>query len=95
MRPARRSSPSAPWRTDGLLLAERGTDGPEAGWTAAALTLILADRPEAAAHVLRAASAQAREQGSPLGFCLVSALRSELAYRRGALQDAEADARAT
>ena len=80
---------------DGLLLAERGTDSPELGWAGAAITLTYADCLEPAARVLDAAIAQARERGSRFGFALASCLRSELAYRQGALHDAEAEARAS
>jgi DNA-binding CsgD family transcriptional regulator len=78
---------------DGLLMIERGPEAPELA--SAAMTLICGDRLEPAAALLDGALEQAREQGSRYGFANVSFLRSELAYRQGALADAEADAHAS
>jgi DNA-binding CsgD family transcriptional regulator len=78
---------------DGLLLAERGPEAPELN--SVAMTLICADRLEPATRLLDAALSQARERGSRYGFGHVSFLRSELAYRQGALADVEAEARAS
>lgn len=77
----------------GKLLADRGTETPEL--MAAAMTLVCADRFELATRLLEAALAQARERGSRFGFAVVSFLKSDLAYRQGALHDVEADAHAS
>lgn len=78
---------------DGLLMIERGPEAPELA--SAAMTLICGDCLQPAAALLDGALEQAREQGSRYGFANVSFLRSELAYRQGALADAEADAHAS
>jgi DNA-binding CsgD family transcriptional regulator len=77
----------------GRLLAERGTETAEL--MAAAMTLICADRFELATRLLEAALVQARERGSRFGFAVVSFLKSDLAYRQGALYDVEPDAHAS
>jgi ATP/maltotriose-dependent transcriptional regulator MalT len=55
--------------------------------------LCVSDRLEQAEQCLRAALEDARARGSLLGFALASCLRSANNYRRGALGNAEADAR--
>ena len=76
----------------GELLGERGSEALE--FAAAVLTLICADRVEPAVRAIDAALGQAGRRGSRQGFAHASFLRSMLAYRRGALRDAEADAQA-
>jgi DNA-binding CsgD family transcriptional regulator len=75
----------------GQLLAEIGSESSELN--SAAMTLICADRLGSASRLLDGALAQARERGSRHGFAHVSFLRSALAYRRGALDEVEADDR--
>ncbi|MEX2551562.1 MAG: AAA family ATPase [Actinomycetota bacterium] len=55
--------------------------------------LICADRFELAEAQLDQAAGDARTRGSPLGFTMVSAFRSYLAFARGNMGDAEAEAR--
>lgn len=70
------------------LIAERGLD-----LNAVALTLICADRLDAASRLLDIAEAHARTSGSRFDFALVSFLRGELAFRRGSLANVEAQMR--
>jgi DNA-binding CsgD family transcriptional regulator len=60
----------------------------------AATALTHADRLDAAYDVWDAFMAEARRQGSALGFGFASIFRSDAAYRQGRVADAEADARA-
>ena len=75
---------------DGALLAEEGTESMTFYLTA--WTLALYDRLEDA-RSLEAAVSAAREQGSTLGVAWASFFRSNVAYRRGAVLDAESEAR--
>jgi DNA-binding CsgD family transcriptional regulator len=60
----------------------------------AAFTLMCADDFDAAETLLAAGMADAQRRGSAVGFSQASAYRAMVALRRGALGDAEADARA-
>jgi DNA-binding CsgD family transcriptional regulator len=77
---------------DGQLLADALVGGPLFFLTAT--LLIYAEAYEHAAFFLDQAVAEAVSHGSALGFIGASAGRSLLGARRGALADAEADARA-
>jgi DNA-binding CsgD family transcriptional regulator len=55
--------------------------------------LICADRFKLAESHLEQAARDAHARGSPLGFAMVSTMRSYLAFARGKLGDAEAEAR--
>jgi len=77
---------------DGRLAQELTADAPHPYIASFALTL--ADRGELAERELAAAMAEARERGSARGFGLASATRAWSRYRMGALDGAEADARA-
>jgi DNA-binding CsgD family transcriptional regulator len=76
----------------GQLLAEVGPES--ATLTFALNALAIADALDEAVAACDAALEQARARGSALGFALASASRSWTHFRRGALVDAEADARA-
>ena len=76
---------------DGALLAEEGTESMTFYLTA--WTLALCDRLEDADRPLEAAVSAAREHGSALGVAWASCFRSNVAYRRGAVLDAESEAR--
>jgi DNA-binding CsgD family transcriptional regulator len=75
----------------GRLLAEQSADSQP--FYMAVNMLCVSDRLDLADQCLRAALEDARARGSLLGFALASCLRSSNNYRRGALGDAEADAR--
>jgi DNA-binding CsgD family transcriptional regulator len=75
---------------DGLLLAKRGPEALQ--FSQASMTLVCADRLESATELIDAALILARERGSRWGFWVASFLRSQLAYRQGALAEVEADA---
>jgi len=60
----------------------------------AAFVLTVADRFEAAEHWLSQALADAQARGAPLAFAVAAAQRAFARFRRGALTDADADARA-
>ena len=75
---------------DGLLLHEQG---PEAFQISQIVySLVCADRLDAAQRVLDEQAVAAQTSGSRYGVWVGAYLRSRLAYRRGALADAEADA---
>lgn len=76
---------------DGALLAEEGSESMTFYLTA--WTLALCDRLEDADGALEQALSAAREQGSVLGVAWASCFRSNVAYRRGAVLDAESEAR--
>jgi DNA-binding CsgD family transcriptional regulator len=57
--------------------------------------LIAADRYEEAMGALDAALAESRRRGSLLGVARATVFRAQIAFRRGALADAEVDARAS
>lgn len=73
------------------LLREQSSEWPL--YQVVVMLLLRADQLELANRQLDAALADARTRGSPLAFCGISVLRSQLAYRRGVLADAEAEAR--
>ncbi|WP_041730856.1 ATP-binding protein [Conexibacter woesei] len=77
----------------GVLLDEEGPASLTLHY--AVLVLISADAFAAADDHLAAALRRARATGSVLGFALCSLMRSLSAYRRGALADAEVEARHT
>jgi DNA-binding CsgD family transcriptional regulator/Flp pilus assembly protein TadD len=77
----------------GGLLAEQSSAGPS--FFDALYTVIAADAFDLAERFCDAALADARARGSLLDFAMVSAFRSELAYRQGRLVEAETDARAS
>jgi DNA-binding CsgD family transcriptional regulator len=64
-------------------------------WGFAVSALAWGDELELAARVLDQAVKEAQSRGSMLLFAFTSSLRSEVAYRRGAVTEAEADARAS
>ncbi len=85
-----------------VALAERATGGDELAAVAvqgspvaylAAFALMFVDEYEAASKVLQASLEYAVRHGSPIGLCGTKGVRSHLNYRRGAVPDAEADAR--
>lgn len=78
---------------DDLLLAEETVGSPLP--PAAVLTLIYCDRPEPARRFVESALARAVHDGSILGFAHYSLLRAEINLSTGALQEGEADARAS
>ena len=78
---------------DGHLIAEQTVASPIP--PAAVLTLIYCDRLELARRVVEEAIAHAVRTGSILGFAHYNLLRAEVALSRGALEEAEADARAS
>lgn len=77
----------------GRLLAEEGPDSPIA-YTAMG-ALLWCDKIADAEQAAGTAISQTRASGSARGFALASAARSLMRLRRGALADAEADARAS
>ncbi len=76
---------------DGALLAEEGCESPS--YYVAAWTLGLADCLQESHRALTAGLDAARREGSALGFALALSFRTSVHYRRGALAEAEADAR--
>ena len=76
---------------DGALLAEEGCESPT--YYVAAWTLGLADHVDESEQALTAGLDAARAAGSALGFALALSFRASVHYRRGALAEAEADAR--
>ncbi len=77
---------------DGRLVEEATAEAPHPYIASIALTL--AGQNESAERELSAALAEALERGSARGFGLASAFRAWSRYRSGALDGAEADARA-
>ncbi len=78
---------------DGALLREQTSDSH--GFYDPTFALVAAERFELAEGACAAALADARERGSRLGVGRASAFLALLAYRRGALRDAEAHAQAS
>jgi DNA-binding CsgD family transcriptional regulator len=78
---------------NGQLLAEQTADS--LAFYHAVWVLILADRFEPAGAALDDAIADARARGSALGFAIASAVHSQLDLSRGAVADAEAQARSS
>jgi DNA-binding CsgD family transcriptional regulator len=76
---------------NGALLAEETSES--LTYYLAAWTLALAEHPDEATGELDAALAQARDNGSALGFAMATCVRSNVLYRRGLILEAEADAR--
>jgi DNA-binding CsgD family transcriptional regulator len=60
----------------------------------AMLALIIADELDLAERACETATVAAREHGSPTGYGMATLARSWIEFRRGSLEDAEADARA-
>jgi DNA-binding CsgD family transcriptional regulator len=75
----------------GTMLAEKGPEAMQ--FSQAALTLVCADHLGPAAELISEGHNLAQKHGSRYGWWVASYWRSNLAYRRGALADAEADAR--
>jgi DNA-binding CsgD family transcriptional regulator len=75
---------------DGDLLAEETSES--LTYYLAAWTLALAEHLDEATGELDAALADARNNGSALGFAVASCVRSNVFYRRGLILEAEADA---
>ena len=75
----------------GALLREAGCESPT--YYVAAWALGLADRLGESVAALSAALDAAAAQGSALGFAIAASFRASIHYRRGALAEAEADAR--
>ena len=76
---------------EGDILTEHPTDSPL--FYSLAFALIYADLLDLADRVFEEALADARARGSIFGFAAVSCMRSYVAYLRGGLPDAEAEAR--
>jgi DNA-binding CsgD family transcriptional regulator len=74
----------------GDLIAEQTTDSLPV--LLAINALVLTERYSLAERVIDDALADARKRGSEWGFAVCSHLRCQLAYKRGALHEAEADA---
>jgi DNA-binding CsgD family transcriptional regulator len=81
-----------PALADGRFVAEEPVES--APFPIAALTLLALDDYATAAEVLEIGIAAAQARGSAVGFSQASAYRSMAALRRGALAEAEAEARA-
>jgi DNA-binding CsgD family transcriptional regulator len=77
---------------DGRFLAEEKVES--AHFPAAIFTFLFSDRIDRAESILDFAIADAQERSSLVGFALASGYRSMTLLRRGALSEAEADARA-
>jgi DNA-binding CsgD family transcriptional regulator len=76
---------------DGRFLAEERVES--AHFPAAVFTFLFSDRIDRAESILNFAIADAQERSSLVGFALASGYRSMTLLRRGALSEAEADAR--
>jgi DNA-binding CsgD family transcriptional regulator len=77
---------------DGRLLAEQTADSPSF-YHVAEVLYSSGERFDWARELVEAAFADARKRGSVAGFVIASCFSSDVAYRIGALREAEADAR--
>ena len=76
---------------DGFLLAELGPDSPTYARLLAGLNLV--DELDLSSRELSAAVAEGQRRGATFGLAFATMLRDIIAWRRGELPAAEADAR--